>query len=67
MMLGYKRIFAVPGELAVDQAVINGKPLTWNPDDGRFYVHAPETVNGTNVLGTFKEFRNAVYFARRGT
>lgn len=64
-MMGYKRIFDAPGLLAVDQAIVNGKPLTWNPDDSRFYVHAQGTLDGTAVLGTFKEFRNAVQYAKR--
>jgi hypothetical protein len=53
------------GEPAIDQGLVHGLPCTFNPDDGRFYVHAPGTTDGTNVLGTFKDWRNAVQFARR--
>lgn len=48
----------------IDQGVVHGLPATWNPDDGRFYIHAAGTTDGTNVLGRFKHWRNAVYFAK---
>ena len=48
-------------EPEVDQGVENGWYLSWNPDDGRFYVSADE--NGVAVA-TFKEWSNAVYYAR---
>lgn len=53
------------GDPVVDQGLIHDYPITFNPDDELFYVHAPDTTDGTNVLGRFKDWRNAVQFARR--
>lgn len=49
----------------VDQGTVHGLPVTWNPDDSKFYVHKAGTTDGTNVLGMFKSWTNAVQFARR--
>ena len=49
----------------VDQGLVHGLPATWNPDDGKFYIHATGTEDGTNVLGRFKHWPNAVAFAKR--
>jgi hypothetical protein len=49
-------------EPAVDQGKVNGFQLTWDPDDSRFYVHDKD--EDETVLATFRERRNAVYFAR---
>lgn len=59
-MAGYRLSKLANGEPAVDQGVLNGKILSWNPDDGRFYVN-----NGDEVLATFKDWRNAVYYAKK--
>ena len=53
------------GEPCVHQGIVHGHPATYNPDDGGFYIHEPGTVDGTEVLGTLKDWRNAVQFARR--
>jgi hypothetical protein len=53
------------GQPAINQGEVHGHPVTFNPDDGRFYIHAPGTTDGTNVLSAQREFRNAVQFARR--
>lgn len=53
------------GDPYVDQGHVHGLPVSWNPDDDRFYVHKIGTTDGTNVLGTFSSWRNAVQFARR--
>lgn len=55
------------GEPLVDQGHVHGLPVSWNPDDDRFYVHKIGTTDGTNVLGTFSAWRNAVQYARRVT
>ena len=46
-------------EPAVDQGMIHGLRVTWNPDDGRFYVEGPDGVH------TFDLWRNAVQYCRR--
>jgi hypothetical protein len=47
-------------EPAVDQGIENGWHLSWNPDDGRFYVGGEHGI----ATATFKEWRNAVRYAR---
>ena len=44
----------------VDQGIVNGWHLSWNPDNERFYFG---DENGVGVA-TFKEWHNAVYYAR---
>lgn len=46
------------GEPEVDQGEINGWNVSWNPDDGRFYVVAGKRV------ATFVLWANATYWAR---
>ena len=64
------------GGLAVDQGVHHGLAISWNPDDDRFYVEAPEEEAGCRgiALATFaaagaggpeKGLQNAIQFARR--
>ena len=48
-------------EPAVIQNPLNGWNMSWNPDDGRYYMEYPD---GT-AAGTFKDWRNAVQFAKR--
>lgn len=60
-MLGYKRIMNGK-EPAITQPVVSGWQLSWNPDDGRYYVEAPD--DPSEVKGDFREFRNAVYYAK---
>lgn len=54
-----------PGVPAIKQGIVAGHPISWNPDDARFYVHATGVMDGTEVLGTFVELRNANQFARK--
>lgn len=49
------------GEPLIEQGLVHGKRVTWNPDDALFYVHAPRN----ETLGRFKEWRNTVQYARR--
>lgn len=66
MMGRYKRrnpsvwVVMEGGEPAVTQPTVNGHPMSWNPDDGRFYVHGADG----EVMATFRDWRNAVRFAR---
>jgi hypothetical protein len=46
--------------IAVDQGVVGKFTLSYNPDDKRFYVHNKDD----EVVATFAERRNAVYYAR---
>ena len=50
------------GQLDVDQPMVNGLEMSWNPDDDQWYVELP----GTNGVGRaiFKERRNAMQWAR---
>ena len=51
------------GEPYVQQPDENGWGISWNPDDGRWYVHRPDG----DVVATFAERRNAVQYARSHT
>jgi hypothetical protein len=53
------------GEPAVDQGVVDGFPVTFNPDTGQFYVHAQGTRDGTNILSAGRDWRNIVQSAHR--
>lgn len=53
------------GSPAVDQGVCNGWPISYNPDDDRYYVHWPD--EDQNTRARFKDFSNAVQFCRRRT
>ena len=53
------------GLICVNQGIVHGHPASYNPDDGKFYIHEPGSTDGTGVLATFKDWRNAVQFARR--
>lgn len=64
-MTGHRLKRTRSGEPEVEQGVVHGHPCTFNPDDELFYVHAPETTDGSNVLGRFKDWANAVQFARQ--
>lgn len=46
--------------VAVDQGTVGKFTLSYNPDDKRFYVHNKKD----DVVATFAERRNAVYYAR---
>jgi len=46
-------------EPCVDQGTLNGWHMSWNPDDGRYYV---EDATGAR---TFKDWRNAIQYARK--
>lgn len=58
MTQGYLIRRTAAGEPCIDQHEINGWCITWNPDDARYYVQRGEAT------ATFKEFRNAVQYAR---
>ena len=47
-------------EPEVDQGIVNGWHLSWNPDDRRFYVGDEDGVG----VATFKLWNDAVYYAR---
>lgn len=51
------------GEPCVDQGMVYGNHVTWNPDDGLFYVHVGQDELTTR--GRFAEWRNAVQYARK--
>jgi hypothetical protein len=46
-------------EPAVDQGEHYGWRISWNPDDGRYYVEAVG-----RETATFAEWRNAIQYAR---
>ncbi len=49
-------------EPSILQPSVNGWQMSWNPDDGRWYVEYPN-ANGV-AIATFKERRNAIRYAR---
>lgn len=49
-------------EPAVDQGMENGLLLSWNPDDGKFYVW---NSLEEKTLARFARFANAVGWARK--
>ncbi len=55
------RIYA-DGEPEVEQGKHHGFILSWNPDDNRYYVHAPD--EDKTVCATFKRWTNAVRWAK---
>ena len=65
MTIGYEVKRDADNYPLVDQGAVHGLPTTWNPDNARYYIHAAGTQDGTQVLGTFKHWRNAVAFAKR--
>ena len=50
----------------VTQTPVNGWGMTFNPDDGRWYVHHPDDEAGC-AHATFAERRNALQYARTHT
>lgn len=65
MSTGYKVKRDILGFPQIEQGLVHGLPVTWNPDDDKFYVHKIGIEDGTNVLGKFHQWPNAVYFAKR--
>ena len=47
------------GEPYVHQPDENGWQVSWNPDDGRWYIHD----NNWDTVATFADRRNAVQYA----
>lgn len=64
-------IYDKPGQIAVRQTPINGFDLSYNPDDGRWYVCDCNEYGDLETRATFagdkKGFENARYFARKHT
>jgi hypothetical protein len=52
----------INGEPFVDQYTKRGINLSWNPDDGRFYI---SNLISKKTLGSFKDWRNAVQYFKR--
>jgi len=50
------------GLIAVNQGICNGCQLSYNPDDGMYYVQDPRNPDIT--IGRFVHFRNALMRAR---
>ena len=47
---------------AIDQGIIHGWRVSWNPDDDRYYIHdMPEIAVG---VSTHKYFRNVIQWCR---
>jgi len=55
----YKRTM-LKGEPAVKQAPVHGHDVSYNPDDGRYYVHHADGQTRT----TFNGWANTVQFCR---
>lgn len=52
------------GSIRVDQGVINGWYMSYNPDDNRFYVSEHPDSTDAKV---FRLWRNAMQYARKHT
>lgn len=53
------------GLIAVEQLPCNGWVMTYNPDDGRFYVHAPDdNLTIMKTFGGVKGLNNARHWAK---
>jgi len=52
-------------EPAIEQAPVHGWAMSWNPDDGRWYVERPDAPGV--AVATFKDRRNAIQYARTHT
>lgn len=51
------------GQPDVDQGKVGGFPITYNPDDRRFYLHERGSEDGCDVLVTSTSFRHIVSIA----
>lgn len=66
--MGYsiKRLPAIGqsiGNVDVEQGLVHNWPVSYNPDDERFYVERSDKT----AVATFKEFRNAVRYCKTHT
>jgi hypothetical protein len=52
------------GTLSVDQGCVEEYPVTWNPDDGYFYLHDKNTNDGTGVIARRRDWRNITLAAK---
>jgi len=52
----------INGEPFVSQYESGKLCLSWNPDDGRFYI---SSLISKETLGSFKDWRNAVQYFKR--
>ena len=50
------------GRIAVSQLPVNGWDISYNPDDDRWYVCDPVTMDAIKI---YAELRNARYWAKR--
>lgn len=50
------------GVPVVNQGDVHGWAVSWNPDDNRFYVHAPDEDSTTRAV--FKDWRNVIQYCR---
>lgn len=55
-----KKVYLPSGELDVTQHHTNSCCLSYNPDDGKFYVS-----KNKKTAGIFTEFRNASYYYKK--
>lgn len=57
-----RRVDLVPD---VEQGTVAGWLITYNPDDGRFYLHGTDEEKETGISErTYNRLDNAVYYAR---
>ena len=59
------RLIMAGNEPMIDQGIINGWNMSWNPDDNRYYV--ARTVRGDELefVASYNAWRNAVQYARK--
>lgn len=47
-------------EPCIEQRKVNGYDISWNPDDGRYYVS-----KGEDWIAHYKDMRNAVSYCKK--
>lgn len=60
-----KAIKTPDGRIAVSQPPVNGYDISYNPDDGRWYVAKTVHDGELEFIANFAERRNAIQYARR--
>ena len=53
-LVGGKALWNSEHQPAIDQEGLNGFELSWNPDDGRFYVHDRNEYGNLETRATFR-------------
>ncbi len=58
------RLIMAGNEPMIDQGIINGWNMSWNPDDNRYYVARIVRGDELEFVANYNAWRNAVQYAR---